>query len=392
MVVVSGTVLGAGLVNNEIELLQLPQVGGGSDDPPITGTYLLAGIGTDGKPAILELNSDGTIGSSAPDLTGYAKLDGSNQPFTGPLSIQMTPTTQMLLGKDGTGAELWRLGSDGLGDPTVGIPDVAVVGGNVFLGKDAGRVNAYDFGGYVGQSIVAVGWRAGYSHTTGYANTFVGAGAGYAVTTAGDLVAIGTAAMCGNIVGNNCVAVGNLALGVRPLGDDNIGIGRNAGTGIFISDPGGPGAGDGGYNNIAIGRDAIGGTEGPGDAVVVGNVAIGYQALRASGDFNGSYGVALGYQAGYYENGSHHLWIDNRSRSNLADGQVKALMYGTFADTKTDQRLRVNAVLELPEVTTPAVAATDYARIYADNGGVGGKTRLMAIFQTGAGVPVALEV
>lgn len=49
------------------------------------------------------------------------------------------------------------------------------------------------------------------------------------------------------------------------------------------------------------------------------------------------------------------------------------------------------ARVELTETSAPGAAPADAVRLYADNGGAGGKSRLMAIFQSGAAQVVASE-
>lgn len=50
-----------------------------------------------------------------------------------------------------------------------------------------------------------------------------------------------------------------------------------------------------------------------------------------------------------------------------------------------------NSRLELTEVSAPGAAPADACRLYVDNGGAGGKSRLMAIFQSGPAQVVASE-
>jgi hypothetical protein len=46
--------------------------------------------------------------------------------------------------------------------------------------------------------------------------------------------------------------------------------------------------------------------------------------------------------------------------------------------------------MQLTEMTAPAAPAADNVRIYAEDNG-SGKTRLMALFATGAAVQIAIE-
>ena len=50
----------------------------------------------------------------------------------------------------------------------------------------------------------------------------------------------------------------------------------------------------------------------------------------------------IGHYAGKYETGSSKLFIDNSSRTNEADGRVKALIYGEFNATALSQQITFN--------------------------------------------------
>lgn len=95
--------------DGSIGYVQLPQVGGGSLEPATLGTYILAGIGTDGRIVPIQLQADGSLAAGGgggvtdhgaltgladddhvqyaladgtrPDLSAYIKADGS-VPFT----------------------------------------------------------------------------------------------------------------------------------------------------------------------------------------------------------------------------------------------------------------------------------------------------------------------
>ncbi len=73
------------------------------------------------------------------------------------------------------------------------------------------------------------------------------------------------------------------------------------------------------------------------------NVAVG--ALSGYSNVVGIGGIYLGYQAGYYETASNKLFIDDRLRSDEADGRIKALIYGVFNDAVASQLVNVNGAL-----------------------------------------------
>lgn len=154
-----------------------------------------------------------------------------------------------------------------------------------------------------------IGKGCGASITTGYQNTAVGALALELETTGRLNTAIGDGAMRrGGTFAN--VAIGTAALAYS-IGQDNVGVGVGA---------------IGGSNNNSVYE----------------NVAVGNNTLYSlNGEQHGN--VALGHEAGVWETGSNKLYIDNTSRTNLADAVAKALIYGNFASTTANQYLRFNA-------------------------------------------------
>ncbi|MBN1162773.1 hypothetical protein JXA34_03455, partial [Patescibacteria group bacterium] len=166
-------------------------------------------------------------------------------------------------------------------------------GDNVYIGSNAGYGIALNYGHTWN---TAVGSSSGYSLASSGSNalynTFLGGQSGYS-TTGGD---------------------GNVALGYQAgynnsTGQFNVFAGLNAGVGNSA-----------GNNNIAIGYYA-----GRYNRNGSNNVAIGYEAGRGTTYANKSGDVFLGYQAGYYENNSNRLYIENSNSTT-------PLIWGDFAN------------------------------------------------------------
>jgi hypothetical protein len=186
---------------------------------------------------------------------------------------------------------------------------------NIFVGEDAGVIN-------IGSDNSAVGYRALYSNTEGYANSAVGVEALHLNTEGYFNSAIGAAALNSNTTGHNNSAVGFLALVENTTGIYNSAIGTESLKSNTT-----------GNDNSAIGVKALySNTEGK------YNSAIGSDALRSNttGNYNTAVGaragtqctgngnIFLGYRAGYDETGDNKLYIANSS-----DGPP--LIYGDFS-------------------------------------------------------------
>jgi hypothetical protein len=107
-----------------------------------------------------------------------------------------------------------------------------------------------------------------------------------------------------------------------------------------------------GFENIAIGQSAL-----QLNTTGEDNSAYGYQALRNNTTWShnegfgertlysnstGDNNVALWHNAGYWETGSNHLWIDNNPRLSLADAKITALIYWVFDVNPVNQILNIN--------------------------------------------------
>ncbi|MFA5048033.1 MAG: tail fiber domain-containing protein [Patescibacteria group bacterium] len=180
---------------------------------------------------------------------------------------------------------------------------------------------------------------AGNLTMTGGTNLGIGAGALAANATGTWNTAIGSLAMGSNISGSYSFALGKMALAKNESGNNNIAIGDTA-LGENIS----------GSSNLAIGDYALFKNTGS------NNTAIGAGAGHENVSGNGS--VFIGPSAGYYETAGDKLFIDNRQRSSEADGRIKALIYGIFADTAANQYLNFNSNVSIAGSATTTGTST----------------------------------
>lgn len=175
---------------------------------------------------------------------------------------------------------------------------------DLFSSTPTSVFTVYDDGSIFGNVIkiqntspynISLGYRSGYSLTTGFENVMLGYEAGYSSTAASNNVFIGkwsgyyskTDSENIGIGYNSCK--GNSTSGMT--GYRNIGIGSNSLTNITS-----------GLYNIALGSQAL-------EVVNTGeyNLGIGYQAGYST--TAGSYGVYIGYQAAYYNNSGYNIAI-----------------------------------------------------------------------------------
>ena len=189
------------------------------------------------------------------------------------------------------------------------------------------------------------GYRAGLTSTTGNKNTYLGAFTGSVGTintnnvcvgygagsqnVASSITFVGYSAGNANTSGIANTGIGNLSLAANTIGTNNTGLGnlslRQNTTGT---------------NNTAIGATSL-----PINTTGQKNTALGSESLAQN--IAGTGNVALGYQAGYFETGNNALYIDNDVRANLADGKLKALVYGNFNAVTTSQFFNINGTLGL---------------------------------------------
>lgn len=238
--------------------------------------------------------------------------------------------------------------------------DASLSGGsaNYLNNTTAGRIMLDDKPAIVfeGNNTYA-GILAGSSTTTGGYNSAFGLNALRKNTTGISNTAVGMASLGNNTSGSNNVAIGSIALNSNITGNYNTAIGTEA-----LATP------QNQSNNTAIGYRALAQTTSGHDCTAVGsnalwnattesfntalgaytlynvtnhgyNTAIGSAALYKNDNNNN---VALGHCAGYWETGSSKLFIDNSARQDEADGRAKALIYGIFDYSTTNQLITIN--------------------------------------------------
>lgn len=116
------------------------------------------------------------------------------------------------------------------------------------------------------------------------------------------------------------------------------------------------------YGTVAIGSYALSKITNPFDNTGVGyaagnnlttgggNTLLGSNTGNSLTTANGC--VFVGYSAGTHETGSNKFFVDNQSRTNEAIARVSSLFYGEFNATPSSQLFRINAGVELTQLST----------------------------------------
>ena len=184
-----------------------------------------------------------------------------------------------------------------------------------------------------------VGWRAGYSNTTGGSNTFLGNYAANSNLTGGQNVAIGNQAAYGGTKANKYVAVGYDALyyfGASKVDEESVGIGYLAGK-----------YATGSYNTFVGSQAGKGGTTSAPYSSGQYSTAVGYQALQGftTANYNtaygyrslynnttGQYNTALGVNAGFSKTATNYdVIIGQNAGYNLNGGDGANTIMGVDA-------------------------------------------------------------
>ena len=163
------------------------------------------------------------------------------------------------------------------------------------------------------KSSTSLGYGSLYSNTTGYNNT-----------------AFGVLTLGSNTTGIENTAVGHTALQANTTGSGNTSVGLS--TLAFNTT---------GNNNTAIGYGAQNVTTGS------NNTAIGYSALPAS---TGNRNIAIGAYAGNNSDDSDRVYINSIDRVNRAGDSTKSIIYGVQNTTVANQRLDLNATVNISVV------------------------------------------
>ena len=269
-----------------------------------------------------------------------------------------------------TGSKNVGIGPYVFGAGVTGLTSNVAIGYSAMNGATSGANYNVCIGDFSGNALssgynVFIGFQTGRYITTGTRGVLIGANVGQTLTSAGSLVAIGPYALTnatsgdGVHIGTNAslnstvitqiVAIGTDALRNNRTGTGSVAIGGTCAQGIddvstVIT------------NCTAVGTQALRNATTPTACVAIGyncmggnrtgsnNVGIGQYA--GNSNQSGNSNVFIGDSAGFYETGSNNLWIDNAARASLADGKLKALVYGNFASTVAAQLLQINGVLK----------------------------------------------
>ncbi len=256
----------------------------------------------DGNAQNVAINTDG----SAPDASAMLDVKSTTKGLLIPradTSAVSTPATGLMVFQNSdktfyfyNGAN-WQKMSDEVTDHIVSIDsltDGKTYQASVYLGEGAGNaddgvpvppaiakwntgVGVKALYNSTGSNNTAVGSYAAFENTTGTRNTALGRDAMYHDTSGADNIAIGYRSQFLNESGNGNVVVGNDAMHYNTIGSQNTIIGQEAGKG------------------------------------------------EATGPFDRSGNVFIGFQAGMLESGSDKLYIENSDTT-------KPLIWGDFAN------------------------------------------------------------
>tara|TARA_R110002126_G_scaffold291372_1_gene451833 strand:+ start:64 stop:1596 length:1533 start_codon:yes stop_codon:yes gene_type:complete len=197
----------------------------------------------------------------------------------------------------------------------------------VFVGYQAGNSNT-------AADNTGLGYRSGYSTSSGANNTSVGSQSLYSNTTGSENVAIGVPALYANQTGDSNTAVGAGSL-VSNTNSKNTGVGTNAlnantsGTRNTAVGNSTLAANTAGSYNTAVGGNHTGVTGGTLNSNTSGsyNVALGVGALGSNTTSSNS--TAVGYQAGNGSTGTANQFFGYNSGSAVTSG-AKNVILGSY--------------------------------------------------------------
>ena len=273
-------------------------------------------------------------------------IDGSGAQYALPVFTDTNTITDLPLGSAGQlltsgGAGVdpsWTTVSAGAAnvtDTTSGVNITSPGTQNLFIGFEAGNLNNSN-------ENVFVGYQAG-EVSTGSDNTFIGNEAGEGATTGSRNVAIGHEAGEAILDGDNSIYIGWNAGAGQGGKDGTVSIGYNVAAGtdcVFIGNLAGgqvsssSGTTSVGYRahyqgaetgNIAIGYEAH--YKGQNEFVT----AMGYQSLKDLAENDEVWTTAVGYQAGFTQEGSgNNSYFGHRAGYAVTTGAENTLL-GSFA-------------------------------------------------------------
>ena len=201
------------------------------------------------------------------------------------------------------------IGNSSLFSNTTGMENVAVGSSALLLNTE-------------GYSNTATGYRSMLSNTTGYENTAHGYKSMHANTIGIRNTATGALALSNNVGGTQNTAMGYYALPFNDVGSDNTAVGVSSAYNN-----------ENGSENTALGVEAL-----YSNTSSNGNTSVGFQSGYST---IGTGNVFLGYRAGYHEQSSNSLYIDN-------DSTRSPLIYGDFAEDEVGIHGRLGLNLKEP--------------------------------------------
>jgi len=185
-----------------------------------------------------------------------------------------------------------------------------------------------------------VGYESGFSNTAGYKNSILGTKALYTNTTGYANLAIGHRALYLNTTGYSNSAMGYEALYRNTTGHHNSAMGIAA---LYYNTVG--------CRNTAVGCQALYSNSNGNYNVAIGDYSLYSNSIGENGN------IGLGYYSGKYETGSNAFYVNNQNRTNTAGDKAKSILYGVMATAAANQKLTINALLNLSVPKTPASAA-----------------------------------
>jgi trimeric autotransporter adhesin len=203
--------------------------------------------------------------------------------------------------RNSNGAELLRIHAD----------DTS----NVFIGRNAGSVNAIDLA-YNGYANTFIGSNAAASNTRGNFNTAIGYFTLLSNTIGNQNTANGAYALYANTLGNYNTAIGSNALHSNTTSNENTAVGANA---LYLQSFKNNGNSWNG-NNVAIGYGALANNSPQSVSTGMNNTGVGHSALFSNGtghhntatgqdalsnNTTGSYNTAIGQNALFYNSGGN---------------------------------------------------------------------------------------
>jgi hypothetical protein len=174
---------------------------------------------------------------------------------------------------------------------------------------------------YGGNTFLGYHQRAVPDMTTGYYNTAIGFESQSSVTTGFSNTSIGVQTLSANVTGSDNVAIGHLA-GVQVTNVQNVLVGSYAGfgeTGDFGEGNVAVGyealrAGGNGSENVAVGKDALAGAANAGTVTAIGDFAM------ESATDAGTEAVAVGYMALQADAGEGNTGVGHYAMNALTTG------------------------------------------------------------------------